>query len=53
MTRIDNFPYFLTHVLIFHDHGTIFVMNAEELLMTLLTFGDDLLMTLLTKVKTC
>ena len=53
VTTSDYFSNFLSHLMIFHEHVTTFVMTGEVLWTYLVTLGDDLLMTLTTIVKTC
>jgi len=44
---------FLTHLLTFHGHRTTYMTTSKGLSMSLFTLGDDLLITLMTIVKTC
>ena len=53
MMTIDDFSNFLTHLMAFHDQVRTIEMTGEDLLTTLLTLGDDLLMTRMRIVKTC
>jgi hypothetical protein len=42
----DDFSNFLACLKIFRDHVTTFVVTGEDLLMILLTLGEDRLMTM-------
>ena len=50
--QLTTFP-FSCSLITFHNHVKTFVMTGEVLLMTPSTLGDDLLMTLMTRMKTC
>ena len=52
MTTSDNFSNILSHLTTFHDHVTTFMMTGEDLWTTLSTLSDNLMMTLMTIVKT-
>ena len=53
VTTSDYFSNFLSHLMTFHDHVTTFMTTGEDLWMTLGTLCDDMLMALVTIVKTC